>query len=115
MAEDNLAYAACIPMASFDPATLTGSFQVLNGTGFDDSIKVWKLYNGSSTVSIDLSLDGVTAHDFIPPLGFCIIDFQANHSSQTTYGNGTLNLRRGQKIWGRTAVNPTYLKIIGFR
>lgn len=87
----------------------------MNGTGFTDSVKIWKLYNGSETVAIDISLDGVTDHDFIPPLGTLIVDFQENHSAITTYGNGTLNLRKGQIIWGKTAESPTYLQIIGYR
>lgn len=115
MAEDNLAYVACVTKSVFNPASLTGTYQVMNGSGFSDSVKIWKLYNGSTTVSIDISLDGVTNHDFIPPLGTLIVDFQGNHSSQTTYGTGTLNLRKGQLIWGKTAESPTFLQIIGYR
>ena len=115
MAEDNLAYVSCVTKAMFNPASLTGSYQALNGSGFSDSVKVWKLYNGSTTVSIDISLDGVTDNDFIPPLGTLIVDFQSNHSSQTTYGSGTLNLRRGQILYGKTAEQPTWLQIVGYR
>lgn len=114
MAEELMRVQA-IPKVEFNPASLTGTFQVLNGSGLSDDIKVYKLYNGSTTVSIELSLDGITAHDFMPPLGTCIIDYQTNHSAITTYGNGTLYLAKGQLIWGRTAANPTYLQIIGFR
>jgi len=110
----NVQYANPIPKVEFDPASLTGTFQALNGSGFDDSIKVWKLYNGSTTVSIELSLDGVTAHDFMPPLGTCIIDFQANHDTGSSFGTGTKAIRKGQIIYGRTAANPTYLQLIGY-
>lgn len=115
MAEDDLAYVSCVTKSVFNPASLTGSYQAMNGSGFSDSVKILKLYNGSSTISIDISLDGVNNHDFIPPLGTLIVDFQSNHSSQTTYGNGTLNVRRGQIIWGKTAESPTFLQIVGYR
>lgn len=112
---DDVSYVSAVTKAEYNPASLTGSFQALNGTGFTDSVKIWKLYNGSTTVSIEISFDGVNPHDFIPPLGTCIIDFQTNHSNVGTYSNGTWNLRKGQIIYGRTASNPTYLQIIGFK
>lgn len=105
----------CITKAVFNPASLTGTYQIMNGTGFSDDIKIFKLYNGSTTVSIDISYDGVTNHDFIPPLGTLIIDLQANHKDNSSYGSGTLNGRKGQLVWGKTAESPTFLQLIGFR
>lgn len=115
MATEELSSVQCIPKAQFDPATLTGSYQALNGTGFADPIKILQLFNASTTVSIDISLDGVTDHSFIPPQGTLIIDFQTNHSASTTYGSGVLNGRQGQIIYGKTASQPTWLQIIGYR
>lgn len=112
---DELSCVQCVTKAQFNPASLTGSYQALNGSGFSDTVKIWKLYNGSTTVAIDISLDGVTNHDFIPPLGTLIVDFQTNHYDGGTYGTGTLNLRKGQIIWGKTAEQPTFLQIIGYR
>ena len=105
----------CVTKAAFDPSTLTGTYQVMNGTGFSDTVKILKLYNGSTTVSIDISLDGVTDHDFIPPLGTLIVDFQTNHADGTTSPSGTLNVRKGQLLWGKTAASPTFLQIVGYR
>lgn len=112
---DDFSYMQCTVKSEFNPSTLTGTFQPMNGTGFSDSAKIMKIYNPSTTVSIDVSLDGVNSHDFIPPLGTIIIDFQTNHYDGGTYGTGTLVVRKGQILWGRTAVNPTYVQIIGFR
>lgn len=112
---EELSCVQCVTKSVFNPASLTGSYQAMNGSGFSDTVKVWKLYNGSTTVSIDISLDGVTDHDFIPPLGTLIVDFQANHYSAPSFGTGTLNLRKGQIIWGKTAESPTFLQIIGYR
>jgi len=112
---DDLSCVQCVTKSQFNPASLTGTYQALNGSGFSDSVKIWKLYNGSETVSIDISLDGVTDHDFIPPLGTLIVDFQTNHYDGGTFGTGTLNLRKGQIIWGKTAAQPAYLQIIGYR
>lgn len=114
MAEE-LSCVQCVTKSTFNPATLTGTYQPLNGSGFSDTVKIWKLYNGSTTVSIDISLDGVTDHDFIHPGGTLIVDFQTNHYDGGTYGTGTLNLRKGQIIWGKTAEAPTYLQIVGYR
>jgi hypothetical protein len=114
MAEE-LSCVQCVTKSIFNPGSLTGTYQAMNGSGFTDDVKIWKMYNGSSTVAIDISLDGVTDHDFIPPLGTLIVDFQTNHSAKTTYGNGTLYLRKGQIIFGKTAEQPTWLQIIGFR
>jgi len=104
----------CVPKAQFNPASLTGSYQALNSTGFSEAIKILKIYNGSTTVAIDISLDGVTDHDFIPPLGTMIVDFQANHDSAATYGTGTLNVSRNQILYGKTASQPNYLQIVGY-
>lgn len=115
MASTELMSVQCVPKASFDPAALTGSYQALNGSGASDAVKILQLYNGSSTVAIDISLDGVTDHSFIPPLGTLIIDFQTNHWDGSSSGTGTLNLRAGQIIYGKTAANATYLQIVGYR
>lgn len=116
MATTELSSVQCVLKTVFNPASLTGSYQVLNGaTGLSDTVKILKLFNGSTTVSIDISLDGVNPHDFIPPQGTLIVDFQTNHSSETTYGSGTLYMRQGQLIWGKTAESPAFLQIIGYK
>lgn len=112
---EELSCVQCTVKAQFNPASLTSSYQPLNGSGFSDTAKIMKLYNGSTTVSIDISLDGVTDHDFIPPMGTLIVDFQTNHYDGPIYGTGTLNVRQGQILWGKTAAQPLYLQIIGYR
>ncbi len=112
---DELSCVQCVLKSVFNPASLTGSYQPMNGTGFSDTVKILKIYNPSTTVSIDVSLDGVNNHDFIPPLGTLIVDFQTNHYDGGTFGTGTLNLRQGQILWGKTAESPTFLQIIGYR
>lgn len=112
---EELSSVQCVTKAAFNPASLTGSYQPMNGTGFSDDVKIMKLYNGSTTVSIDISLDGVNNHDFIPPLGTLIVDFQGNHADASAYGAGTLYVRKGQILWGKTAESPAYLQIIGYR
>lgn len=108
-------YAGAVTKSSFNPASLTGSYQALNGSGFDDSVRIWKLYNGSTTVSIDISFDGVTDNDFIPPLGTLIVDFQANNDASSSFGNAVKMLRKGQIVYGKIASNPTYLQIVGYK
>jgi len=111
----DLSSVQCVTKAVFNPASLTGSYQAMNGAGFSDDVKIMKLYNGSTTVSVDISLDGVTNHDFIPPLGTLIVDFQAGHADNSSNGAGTLYVRRGQILYGKTAESPTFIQIIGYR
>lgn len=108
-------YATAVRKAQFDIGSLTGSYQALNGSGFDDSVRIWKVYNPSSTVSIDISFDGVNDHDFIPPMGTLIVDFQANADTEPTHGTGRKQLKKGQIVYGKTAKQPTYLQIIGYK
>ncbi len=103
-----------IPNASFDLATLTGSFQPLNGAGFSDDIKQLVIFNGGA-VGVDISYDGITKHDFWPAGATMIFDFQANHANQGAFGQGTKYCRKGQIIYGRTSTTSTYLQISGYR
>lgn len=112
---EELSSVQCVIKSVFNPASLTGTYQAMNGSGFSDTVKILKLYNGSTTVSIDISLDGVNNHDFIPPLGTLIVDFQTNHYDGGTYGTGTLSVRSGQILYGKTAETPSYLQMIGYR
>lgn len=112
---EELSSVQCVIKSVFDPSTLTGTYQAMNGNGFSDPVKILKLYNGSTTVSIDISLDRVNNHDFIPPLGTLIVDFQTNHYSAPSFGTGTLNVRQGQILWGKTAESPNFLQIVGYR
>ena len=105
----------CVDKAQFDPASLTASYQPINGTGFSDTVKILKIFNPSTTISIDISLDGVTDHDFIPPLAFMVIDCQTNHADGPIYGTGTLSVAKGQVLWAKTASQPTYIQIVGYR
>lgn len=112
---DELSRVQCVLKSQFNPASLTSSYQPLNGTGFSDTVKILKIFNPSTTVSIDISLDGVNDHDFIPPLATLIVDFQTNHYDGPIYGTGTLNVAEGQILYGKLAAHPTYLQIIGYR
>ncbi len=104
----------CIPRATFDLTTLTGTYQSLNGSGFGDDIKILEIFNGSA-VGVDISFDGVTDHAFWPSGATLIIDFQTNHSDNASNGAGTLNGRKGQKIYGKTSTTSTQLQITGYR
>lgn len=110
----DLATVQAVPLVAFDPATLTGLFAPVNAPGFPSDIKILKMFNGG-TVGVDISLDGVTLHDYWPAGATLIIDFQTNHSDSSSYGAGTLSLRQGQIIWARTGTNTAFVKISGFR
>lgn len=124
MATEETSRVQCVLKAQFNPASITGTYAALNGAGtqsdaaqigFSDTVKILKIYNPSATVAIDISLDGVNDHDFIPPGGTLIVDFQTNHYDGPIYGSGTLNVAQGQIIYGKTAAQSTYLQIVGYR
>ena len=116
MSADELMTVQCVVKRQFNPASLTGTYQALNGPGgFSDNAKIMQMYNPSTTVSIDLSLDGVNDHIFLPPLATLIVDCQTNHADNSAYGSGTLIVKAGQLIYGKTAAQPTYLQIMGYR
>lgn len=124
MASEELSRVQCVLKAQFDPESLSSSYQPINGAdsqsdaaqiGFSDTAKIMKIWNPSETQAIDISLDGVNDHDFIPPRGTLIVDFQTNHYDGPIYGSGTLNVAEGQIIWGKTAAHPTWVQIVGYR
>lgn len=105
-----------ITKAAFDPAALDGTYQPMNGpNGFTDDVKIFEMYNGSTTVAIDISYDGVEDHDFIGPGQTKCRDFQANHANNPNSSGGTKYGRKGQIVYGKTAEAPTYLQMIGAR
>lgn len=107
-------YFQAITAVSFDVTTLTGSFQSLNGSGFSDDVKILKMYNPSAS-GIDISFDGVTKHDYWPPGGTLIIDFQTNHGTDSSNAMGRLHGRKGQIIYGRTTTTSAQLQISGYK
>jgi len=109
----------CIEMAVFDASTLTGSYQVMNGAtqqadtgsvGFQDDIKILKVYNDGST-GVTISFNGLVKHDYLPSKGTMIIDLQTNHSDNSSYGSGTLNGRKGQLVFGKGTASGAGLNI----
>lgn len=111
---DNPSYFSCIPLAVFNTATLTGTFQAMNGTGFPDTIKMLKIYNGG-TNGVTISYDGVNAHDFFPPNSTFTFDAQANHADNSTDASGILNGRIGQIIYGMGTAGTGNFYISGYR
>jgi hypothetical protein len=108
-------YFVAIPMAHFT-GVLSGSYQAMNiisGSpnivGFQDPIKILKIYNNSTTVGIIVSYDGVTDQDYFPPGATQIIDLQTNHSVRIQ----TLGGAQGQIIYGK-GTGTADIYIIGY-
>lgn len=112
-----------VEMAVFDSSTLTNSYQAMNGasqyliftgSGFPDSIKSLKIYNGSN-VGITVSFDGVVRHDYWPAGASIILDIQTNHANNSAYGSGTLNGAQGQIIYGKGTAGTGSVYISAYR
>lgn len=103
-----------IAASQFDPGTLSGTFQPIFTSGFADNIKIMTVYNGGA-VAMDYSFDGTTFNGVWPAGATLIVDFQTNHRDNPSFGAGTLNGRAGQNVWVRTATNPTWVTVGGYR
>lgn len=108
----------CVEMGVFDATTLTGSYQIMNGAtqqadtgsiGFQDDIKILKVYNDGST-SVTISFDGIVKHDYLPTKGTMIIDLQANHANDCG-AQGTKYGRKGQLVYGKGSASSAGLSI----
>ncbi len=106
-------YFRCIPMKVFDTATLSGTYQSLNTTGFARDIKILKIYN-AGTLGVTVSYDSVTDHDFFPAGATILMDLQANHDCDSAYSSGKKTGRQGQIIYGKGSAGIGNLYIIGF-
>ena len=108
----------CIELAIFDAATLSGTYQVMNGAaqqtgtgsvGFQEDIKIMKIYNDGST-GVTISYDGVINHDYLPSKGTMIIDLQSNHKNDSQAA-GTLIGRKRQIVYGKGSASAAALNI----
>ena len=107
-------YFTCIDMATFALSGLGASYAALNGTGFSDSIKVLKIYNGG-TVGVTISYDGITDHDIYPASSTFVIDLQTNHANDSQCASGTKYGRKGQIIYGKGTAGTGTLYIVGYK
>ena len=102
-------------MASFNSASLSASYQILNVGGFAQDVKILKIYNGS-TNGVTISFDGINDHDYLPngsnPF---ILELQSNHACNSSYGSGTLCGRQGQLVYGKGTAGTGLIYIAGYR
>lgn len=111
---DEFEYFRCIPLTTVDTSTLGASYTALNGSGFEDDIKILKIIS-LATQGITISYDGVEDHDFYPAGASFLLDLQTNHSNNSAYSSGTYRGRKGQIIYGKGAGNTGNLYIIGYK
>lgn len=109
----NLEYFQCIPLSTYNTASISGTYAALNASGFASPIRVMKIYNAGSA-AVTISYDGVTDHDIIPAGYTFQISLQANHADNSAYGSGTLVGRQGQIIYGKGTAGTGNLYISGY-
>ena len=93
-----------IPLTSFDTASLTTSFQVLNSTGLAFPCFLIRLVNNSDK-DITISYNGVDAMEFVPKTSSLQLDFQTNSQPN----NKVAIFPKGQKIYVKGASAGTGL------
>ncbi|NCN42679.1 hypothetical protein GW916_15690 [bacterium] len=100
------------PLVNFDASTLNGTYQVINGTGTENALNIFKFYN-SSTSLVLLSFNGTDDHDFVPPGGTYILDVETN-ADQIGGLDGTKKLPEGQLVYAKTSSNTDRLIFAGY-
>lgn len=68
-----------MPMTSANSTSLNGTYQLLFTVS--EPAVIVKCINDSN-VNVTLSIDGVTAHDFVPAFGFFLYDIRTNHGRE---------------------------------
>ena len=108
-----------IQASQFNPASLTGTFQLIFASGFPDNIKIMEVYNGSA-VAMDYSFDGTTLHGVWPAgatlIIHCTTTIITGHNPPTGSGSSERS-SWSNNVWVKrvSLVNPTYLTIGGYR
>lgn len=100
-------------LVNFDASTLTGSYQIINGSGTEEAAIAFKFYNSSSSLIL-ISYDGTNNHDFCPPGGTFIFDSQSNGGGY----QGMVQIKRlpkGQQVWAKTSSNTDRLIMAVYR
>ncbi len=94
-----------MPMATFNSASLTGSYQAI-GNPFPDEARIVKLVN-DSTVPVVVSIDGVTNHDIAPAGSFFLYDIGTNRGNSAPL----MCLQRGTQFYinGSAGTGSIYL------
>lgn len=94
-----------MPMATFNSATLSGSFQAI-GSALPDEARIVKMVN-SSTVPVVISLNGSTNHDVLPAGGFFLYDVGTNRGNSSPL----MCLQKGTQFYinGSAGVGSIYL------
>lgn len=94
-----------MPMATFNSATLTGSFQAI-GSPLPAEARIVKMVN-SSNVAVAVSLDGATSHDIVPAGGFFLYDITTNRGNSSP----VMCIQKGIQFYinGSAGVGSIYL------
>lgn len=71
-----------ITLASFDTASLSTSFQVVNSAGLTKPCFLLRIVNNSDK-DVTISYDGTNAHDFVPDGGTLELPVQTNSQPNT--------------------------------
>ncbi len=112
--DQEFAYISAVPRGVFNPASLTGTYQLLFTTFPSQDVKLMKVFNGSAT-NIDISYDGTNDHDIWPAGAYIIFDFQSNHAENPNSAGGVKYLQQGQLIYGKTSSVGAQLVVAGYR
>lgn len=107
MAVQNRVHA--LPIRSFNSASVTASYQALNGAGIPEACFILRIYNDSDQ-NITISYDGTTDNDII--LAGELFDY--NFSSMAQPGANPAQLAKGTKIYGKGTAGTGTIYITGY-
>ena len=90
---------AAIPLTTFNAAGLGAAYQAINAGGLDHPCIILRI-NNASNVTITISYDGVTDHDFLAAGQVVNIDAQTNALPKTN----NCSFKKGTVVFVKNAV-----------
>lgn len=103
-----------LELSTFDTATLTGTYQALNSTGFPGNLFWLRIENASNT-NVTFSYDGINDHEFLPgtaaaiPRESVIINFSGSPTDP-----GFIYLRKGTQVFVKGGAGTGNITMSGF-
>jgi hypothetical protein len=103
-------YVLPIPLSSIDSATFTGDYQLLSAAGGIPNAAIMIHIVNDADVSITISYDGTTDHDFLLPATDRQLEFQTNNAPN----NHMAMLAQGTKVYVKGAAGTGLVYLSGF-
>ncbi len=98
-----------LKLATFNSASLTGAYQVVDALGLPHSVFLLRIINNATT-AVQISYNGIDDHDYIRPNSELQLSFQNNSQPN----NFIANMRQGTKIYVKGTAGVGTIAVTGY-